>query len=125
MPIPDKLSLVIQSDDPGRVHYAFAMAAAALAVGKPVTMLFAMEGARVLTRSWSSGLGARPAAGIASFEELLSSCVELEGRFMVCGAGLEAVGLAFEDLRDDVPFEEASAVGFLADASRHGQMLYV
>lgn len=125
MPVPDKLSLVIQSADPGRVRYAFVMAAAALAVGKPVTMLFAMEGTRVLTRSWSDRTAAPAAAGVASFEELLSSCVELEGRFMVCGAGLGAAGLALEDLRDDVPFEEASAVGFLADASRHGQMLYV
>ena len=127
MPAPDKLSLIIQSGDRQRVYHALVMAAAALAIGKPVTLFFTMDGTRALTRGWIDGDGEaeRRAAGIAEMEELLSSCVELEGRFMVCETGLRAAGLQMDDLREDVPVELGSAVSFLADASRHGAMLCI
>ena len=124
---PDKLSLIIQSEDPGRVHYAFALASAALAVGKPVTLFFTMEGTKALTLDWvdRDREAERAAAGLATFEELLSACVDLDGKFMVCEMGLRATGLTPGMLRGDVPITEGSAVSFLADASRNGAMLYV
>ena len=127
MPAPEKLSLLVQSGDHQRIYYALVMAAAALAIGKPVTLFFTMDGTRALTRGWIDGEdeAERRAAGIADMEELVSSCVELKGRFMVCETGLRAAGLRLDDLRDDIPVELGSAVSFLADASRHGAMLCI
>ena len=54
MTSPEKLSLIVQSDDFDRVHYALVLASAALATGKPVTLLFAMAATRALTPRWAS-----------------------------------------------------------------------
>jgi predicted peroxiredoxin len=47
-------------------------------------------------------------------EELLESCAALGVRFLVCEAGLLAVDLAADTLRDDLPIEITGAVSFLA-----------
>jgi len=127
MASPDKLSLIIQSGDYDRVHYALVMASAALAVGKPVTLFFTMAATRALTAGWADD--AREAAfaanGLATFEELLSACSELDATFMVCELGLRAEMLSREDLRGDIRITDGSAVSFLTDASDKGAMLYV
>lgn len=124
---PDKLSLIIQSGEFDRVHYALVMASAALAVGKPVTLFFTMAGTRVLTPGWADAdkEEAFAADGLATFEDLLAACRELEATFMVCELGLRAEKLGPGDLRKDVTITEGSAVSFLSDASRDGSMLYV
>ena len=127
MASPDKLSLIIQSGDYDRVHYALVMASAALAVCKPVTLFFTMAATRALTAGWADD--AREAAfaanGLATFEELLSACSELDATFMVCELGLRAEKLSLEDLRGDIRITDGSAVSFLSDASDKGAMLYV
>jgi peroxiredoxin family protein len=136
---PEKLSLVVHSGDFSRVHYALVMAAAAAAIGRPVTMFFTMESLKALHNNgtWKhmpvegeDGLaGAMDAEfvkkGVAGFEELLTSCVELKVRFMVCEMGLRALGLDAKDLRQDVPAEITGVVTFFNDASRHGAMLFI
>jgi len=127
MASPDKLSLIFQSGDYDRVHYALVMASAALAIGKPVTLFFTMAATRALTAGWADD--AREAAfaadGLATFEELLAACSELDATFMVCELGLRAEKLNREDLRDDIRITDGSAVSFLSDASDKGAMLYV
>ena len=127
MASPDKLSLIIQSGDYDRVHYALVMASAALAVGKPVTLFFTMAATRALTAGWAdnSRETAFAAGGLATFEELLAACSELDATFMVCELGLRAEKLGRGDLRDDIQITEGSAVSFLSDASENGAMLYV
>lgn len=127
MASPDKLSLVIQSGDYDRVHYALVMASAALATGKPVTLFFTMAGTRALTDGWADDVREKAFAsdGLATFEELLDACRELKATFMVCELGLRAENLSAGDLRADIVITEGSAVSFLSDASRHGAMLYV
>ncbi len=127
MASPDKLSLIIQSGDYDRVHYALVMASAALAVGKPVTLFFTMAATRALTAVWAdnSRETAFAADGLATFEELLAACSELDATFMVCELGLRAEKLGRGDLRDDIQITEGSAVSFLSDASENGAMLYV
>lgn len=125
MPAPESLSLIIQSDEPERVYYGLVMAAAALALDRPVTLLFTMGGTRVLTAGWNTGGAVRPGPGTAGYEELLSSCVELGGRFLVCEAGLRFTGMTAADLRGDIPFEVGSAVTLLSGGSRDGAMLYI
>ena len=127
MASPDKLSLIIQSGDYDRVHYALVMASAALAVGKPVTLFFTMAATSALTAGWAdnSRETAFAADGLATFEELLAACSELDATFMVCELGLRAEKLGRGDLRDDIQITEGSAVSFLSDASENGAMIYI
>jgi peroxiredoxin family protein len=127
MASPEKLSLIFQTDDFDRIHYALVLASAALATGKPVTLLFAMAATRALTPAWANAEREADLSdkGLATFEELLSACVELDAVFMVCEMGLRDCRLTRGELRPDVPVTEGSAVSFLADASDKGAVLYV
>jgi peroxiredoxin family protein len=141
---PDKLSAVVFSGTFEKVHYALVMAASAAAIGRPATLFFTMDAIRALLAdgddqqpSWrrlpseqgqvdggnvDDGFGAR---GVATFEELLLSCVELGVKFMVCEMGLRAIDIERSALRDDVPVEEGGVVTFLNDASSGGAMLFI
>ena len=141
---PDKLSIVVFSGHFDKVHYALIMAAAAAAIDKPVTLFFTMGACRALEKGeeggdapWRAmGLSEGPgtggemddafrAKGIGGFEELLSSCVELGVRFMVCETGLKAMGLERADLSPTIAIDEGGVVGFLTDASRHGSVMVI
>lgn len=139
---PDKLSLIVQSGDFDRVHYALMTAAAAVAVNMPVTLFFTMGACRALAKAqddrpgwvamrtaggeaaatWDAALEARR---LATFEELLEACVALGARVMVCETGLAAMDMEAGDLRDDVPAEVTGLVSFLKDSSSTGTTLFV
>jgi peroxiredoxin family protein len=139
----DKLSLVLFSGSYDKVHYALAMAAAALASNRPATLFFTMGAARALLAGDAAGPGWRllhateegmaPLAadasfcgkGVGGFEELLAACVALGATVMVCEMGLRALGLDFAALRPDVPVTPGGLVSFLADVSRHGALVFV
>ena len=140
---PDKLSLVLFSGSFDKVHYALAMAAAALAVNTPVTLFFTMGAARALLAEDASGPGWRAlhptedgldaltadasliARRLGGFEELLSACTALGVQVMVCEMGLRALGLEFSQLRPDVDITPCGLVTFLGDASKTGAMLFI
>lgn len=138
---PDKLSIVVYAGDYGRVHYALAMASAAAAMNKPVTLFFTMAALRALTKhdgwrelpagdiapgeSGGDQDSAMIAKGLAGFEELLEACVAFKVKVLVCEMGLRALGLAKTDLRDDIAYEEGGIVSFLADASASGATLFI
>lgn len=141
---PDRLSIVVQSGAFDRVHYALVLAAAAAAVGTPVTLFFTMGGARALAGAGADGhpgwhglgrdeAGREPAAAdahltarrIGGFEELLEGCVALGVRFLVCESGLLAIDLSPADLRPDVPVEVTGAVSFLAGITADGATFHV
>ncbi|MSO92023.1 MAG: hypothetical protein EXQ86_01320 [Rhodospirillales bacterium] len=145
---PDKLSIIVFSGAFDRVHYALLTASAAIAIGIPVTLFFTMGACRALERpgedgrpAWASmplseGMNARYGDGaaldaafksraVATFEELLSACVALGVRFMICETGLKALGIGREGLRTDVPLQEGGVVTFLNDASRDGTVVFV
>tara|TARA_B100000315_G_scaffold228180_1_gene236667 strand:+ start:645 stop:1091 length:447 start_codon:yes stop_codon:yes gene_type:complete len=142
---PDRLSIVVFSPGFDKVHYALVMAAAAAATDTPATLFFTMEAIRALEKPADDGtpawrqMPAGPAAvaaggemdddfqarGVATFEELLQSCVALKVRFMVCEMGLRALGLEKEALRGDVPVEAGGVVTFLKDASPDGATFFI
>ncbi len=146
---PDKLSIIVYSGAYDRVHYALVLAAAAAAIGRQATLFFTMGACRALTRAGADGkpawrrlpmsedLGDNKAAtggarddrygktGVATFEELLASCVQFGVKFMVCEMGLRAMGLEDDGLRDDVPIEAGGVVSFLNDASKDGAVLFI
>ncbi len=132
---PERLTLIVFSGDYDRVHYALAMASAALATDRPVTLFLTMQGTRLLLDESADGVPGWAAlgpcadgtaagvgdlrhaeAGIATIEEMLSACVELGARFMVCEMGLRALHLTSAALRGDVPVGEGGLVTMLAEA---------
>ena len=143
-PSPEKLSIVVYAGHYDKVHYALVMAAAAAAIGRPVTLFFTMGACHALKKSddtgghaWRSmplseeeGTGgdkddSYAAMSVATFEELLQSCIQLKVTFMVCEMGFRAVGLEGQPLRDDIPLEEGGVVTFLNDASKDGAMIFI
>ena len=136
-----KLSLIVQSGDVDQIHYAFATASAALAINIPVTMFFTMAASRAVMgagdqagwRAMSTGAGQSGAemdAGFSSrnigtMEELISACVALGARFLICEMGLKALDLERDTLRPDLKFEVGGLVTFLSDAERDGQIIYI
>ena len=143
-PPPDKLSIVVYAGTYDKVHYALVMAAAAAAIGRPVTLFFTMGACQALK---IPGANAEPAwrsmpmsedggtggdkddtyaeIGVATFEELLDSCIQFGVTFMVCEMGLRAMGLEGEPLRDDVPLQKGGVVTFLNDASKDGAVYFI
>jgi peroxiredoxin family protein len=133
MPPPEasgRLSLVVFSGDFPRVHYALAMAAAALSIGRPATLFFTMQAIRALTPAWTAMPGAEAdathaARGVGRFAELFDAVTELGGTIMVCEMGLRAIGLARADLRPDVPVVEGGIVTFLHQIDPGGTTLFI
>ena len=114
------VSVIVRAGDYESVHYALALAAAALAVNKPAVLFFTMAGIRAL-------MGPPPALegwprdalnkerGVGDFETLLEACVELGARFIVCEMGLRSLALSRDQLRTDVPFTVAGIVTLLEE----------
>ena len=140
----DKLSVIVYSGAYDKVHYALVMAASAAAIGRPVTLFFTMGATRALARpgrdkkpAWrkmplSEGKGTGGGrddryakSGVATFEELLASCVQFGVKFMVCEMGLRAMDMEGGRLRADVPVEEGGVVSFLNDASKDGAIVFI
>jgi len=136
-----KLSLIVQSGDVDKVHYAFATAAAALAINIPTTLFFTMAATIALMgageaagwRGMTSAdgrSGAEMDAGFAArnigtMEELISACTALGARFIVCEMGLKARDQDRGNLRDDIEIEIAGLVTFLSDAEQNGQIVFI
>jgi peroxiredoxin family protein len=125
-----RLSLVVFSGDFPRVHYALAMAAAALSIGRPATLFFTMQAIRALTPNWREMPGAEAdathaARGVGRFAELLDAVVELGGAVMVCEMGMRATGIARSDLRADIPVVEGGIVTFLNQLEAGGSTLFI
>lgn len=143
-PAAGPLALVVFSGTFERVHYALAIAAAALACNRPVTLFFAMTATRALARPGPDGLAgwaglateqggqtasetdsALRAKGIAGFEDLLAACVGLGAKTMVCEMGLRTLGLSPDGLRDDVPLRPGGLVSFLAEIGGDGATMFI
>ena len=147
------LSIIVLSGDFERVHYALAMAAAARAVGRPTTLFFTQKAISSLTLAksgeplWhrlpadagSSSDGragfadaldagitrdnAYKSRGVGDFETLMSACVEMGVRIIVCEMGLRAQNIDRTLLRQDVPHEIAGIVTLLEATPAGGQLL--
>jgi peroxiredoxin family protein len=138
-----RLAIIVFSGDVERVHYALALASAAVAVNMPATLFFTMGGIRALLAESDDGTpgwhalaagesGLDPAArdamlakrGAATFAQLLSACVELGVKFMVCEMGLRAVGIDARELRRDLEIAQGGIVTLLREAE-DGKVIFV
>ena len=138
----ERFALLLQSGCFDRVHYALAVAAAAAALDRPVT-LFATAGALRAFLAEGPGWATLPLSpelvepgladgaaldarnrsrGIAGFEDLLEACADLGVELMVCEMGMRGLGLASTALRADLPLQPGGLAGLLG---RGGQLLVV
>jgi predicted peroxiredoxin len=62
--------------------------------------------------------------GAATFAQLLSACVELGVKFMVCEMGLRAVGIDARELRRDLEIAQGGIVTLLREAE-DGKVIFV
>ena len=114
------LSIIVRSGKYEDVHYALAMAAAAVAVNKPAVLFFTMAGIRALTGpppaldDWARD-ALNKQRGVGDFETLLQASVELGVRFIVCEMGLRSLSIDPASLRSDVPFIVAGIVTLLEE----------
>jgi peroxiredoxin family protein len=114
------LSIIVRSGKYEDVHYALAMAAAAIAVNKPAVLFFTMSGIHALMGppppldGWDRD-ALNKQRGVGDFETLLQACVELGVRFIVCEMGLRSLAIDRTKLRADVPFTVAGIVTLLEE----------
>jgi peroxiredoxin family protein len=137
-----RLSLIVFSGDFDRVHYAFAMASAAAATDRPVTMFFSGGALRFFlpkANDSTPGWGALAPAengktaierdndlskdGIGTIEELAMACVELDVAFVRCDMGVKANKLDATTFRPDIPTRSGGLVSFLAEAEKEDSQI--
>jgi len=116
------LGILLISGTHERAHYAFALAAGAAALGRPVLIFATNGGCRALARDWS-GLddAARDTRirtrGLAGLDDLRDACLELDVRLLACEAGLKAENLPPTALLPAVIVSGIAA--FLAESAGH------
>jgi peroxiredoxin family protein len=139
LPAPDKLSIVVATGRFETAHYALALAASQLALGRKATLFYTLAACRALLPPEDGWMrlpadGGRDGAardaeyrarGVGGYEELFSASVELGARLIVCEMGLKAEGLSEIALRRDATIEIAGIVTLLEDATARGQILYL
>ena len=137
-----RLGLILLSGCFDRVHYGLAMASAAAALERPVTLFATLAATRAFLaegpdgRAGWAGLPLSPelaqpgladgaaldahyrAQGVAGFEELLQACAGLGVEMIACEMGLRALGVAAAGLRTDLPIQRAGLATLLAGAGQ-------
>lgn len=124
------LSIVVHSCEFERVHYALVMASAAVATNRPATLFFTGGAVQALAGDdgWCRLAGSErddqfQKRGIGGFEELLTACVELGVRIIVCEAGLRAADMTAGALRADLKLEIAGVVTLYNSVD--GQLIFI
>ena len=63
--------------------------------------------------------------GLATFEELLQSCIELNANFMICEMGIVSNRLNFNNLRQDIKFKSGGLATFLKEAQTNSTIIFI
>ncbi|MBB2201892.1 DsrE family protein [Gluconacetobacter tumulisoli] len=108
-----------------RAHYAFVLAAGALAVDRPVVLFAAGQGVHALARDWNglreAGRDAGvQASGVAGFDTLRAAVRELDGVLLACESGLRIAGLPADALLSGV---RVAGIPTFLDAARGRQII--
>lgn len=123
--VSEPLGILLLSGAHDRAHYAFAIAAAAAAIGREVTLFASNAGCRALRTDWSDvdEVG-RDAVirrrGVAGLGELRDAARDTGVRIMCCEAGLRAEAIPAGDLWQGV---EVSGLVSFFEAVGAGQII--
>ncbi len=137
-----RLSLIVFSGNFDRVHYALAMASAAAAIDRPVTLFFSGRALHLFLAHANDGkpgwaalnsteIGKSPIerneelknCGIGTIEELALACVDLNVSFYRCDMGMKATKLDTSMFRKDIPTQSEGLVNFLSEAERESSQV--
>ena len=118
----EPLAVLLISGGHERAHYAFVLAAAAGAMGRPALVFATNDGCRALSCGPpdATAEAALRAKGVATLAELRDACAELGVRLLACDAGLRIARLEPTDL---LPGVEVAGIPMLLEASRGGQVV--
>jgi peroxiredoxin family protein len=121
----ENFGVLLLSGAHDRAHYAFSLAAAAAALGRPTVLFATNQGCRALRDDWSTleDVG-RDAVirrrGVAGLGALRDSAQELGVRLLVCESGLKAEGIDAGELWKGV---ETAGIATFLEAVRGGQIV--
>lgn len=124
-PDPKPLGILLLAGTHERAHYAFMLATAAAAIGRPVHLFATNHGLHALSTDWSALQGAANDAtiqttGVAGLNELRAAAADLGVHLMACDAGLRMAGLTPESL---LPGVEIAGIPTFLSATGAGQLL--
>ena len=122
---PEPLGLLLITGSHERAHYAFMLAAAAAAIGRPVVLFATNHGCHALARDWSGLHGAADdarvqAAGVAGLDTLRDASIDLSVRMLACDSGLLMAAIASDALLPDV---EVTGIPAFLSAVGSGQVI--
>ncbi|HTR18265.1 MAG TPA: DsrE/DsrF/DrsH-like family protein [Acetobacteraceae bacterium] len=121
----EPLGILLTSGAHDRAHYAFVLATAAAALGRPVTLFATNAGCRALLADWSdledvgrdAVIRRRHVAGLG---ELRDAARETGVQLLVCEAGMRAEALDASELMVGV---EVAGVATFLGATAGGQII--
>ncbi|WP_415553798.1 hypothetical protein [Komagataeibacter rhaeticus] len=124
-PADGALAILLYDGAYARAHYAFVVAAGALAIGRPVIVFAAGRGVHALARDWSGLHDAGDdalvrARGVAGMDTLRGAVMELDATLMVCDAALRLCDLAPDLLLDGV---RVAGIPTFLEAARGRQII--
>ncbi len=136
------LCLITESGRFRRVHYALALASAAVSLNRPTILFFTLSACHALTKTAQGIPGWHNLEGegndspavldadyanktIGRFEELLTACTDLGVTIMVCDMGLRAEGLTRANLRQDIPIKNGGLASLFHRAGPNGQIVMI
>lgn len=133
------LAAIVQSGGYDKVHYALALASAAAATGRPVTLFFTGRALPALLdgHGWKlldfsddcTSPEARDATlarrGVATFPELLEACAELGVRFLACEMGWRALSLRDPITNPTLKVETTGLVTLLGMVPPGHQLVFI
>ena len=138
-----KLNLIVFSGSYEKIHYGLVTACAALSINRPTTFFFTMDAVLALTKIDSiPGWQKLPTEcsknktavdkdiefsrmGLATFEELLQSCIELNANFMICEMGIVSNELNIANLRQDIKFKSGGLATFLKESQTDSTIIFI
>jgi peroxiredoxin family protein len=119
------LGILLLSGSHDRAHYAFVIAAAAAALGRPVTLFATNAGCRALLADWRclddpARDATIQARGVAGLDVLREAAADLAVRLIACEAGLRAEAI---DPAGLLPGVEVAGVATFLEAVGTGQIV--
>jgi peroxiredoxin family protein len=145
----ERVSIVLHSGDMDKLYSALIIANGALAMGMEASIFFTFWGLQRLRKdaSWAmppAGLDKGPLsqmnmlglgkwmiqrrmnkANVASLEKMMSDFIELGGKVMACDMTMEIMGIAKEDLRQDLIGDYCGVGTFIQEARDSTVTLFI
>ena len=135
------INILFHSGNFDKIYYGLTTASAALAVNINTKLFFTMDSIQALTINGSkygwhelNTIKAGNAKernnilsnlGLPDFEEILNSCVMLDGIFMICESGLMAQGINYSELRSDIKFSKGGLVTFFGESQNDSSIIFI